>query len=186
MSKTLDILNKQYFEWMCQLVCDEKHSDWLPYQKLLHYLHDRDFTYTLEFDGNRAEDGVDLRYRFAYEHNYNNALLDCLDRGECSVLELMVALAGKCEEYMDNPDTGDRTGRWFWDMVASLGLDDMTDSYFDEYYVSEKIDIFLNRVYAPNGKGGLFTIRRCRYDLREVEIWHQMCWYLNDIQRKEK
>ena len=184
MSRTLDILNKRYFEWMCQLVCDEKHSDCSSYLTLLEYLHNRDFTYIFEFDGNRAEDGIDLRYRFAYEHHYDNTLvLNCLDRrnGKCSVLELMVALSIKCEEYMDNPDTGDRTGQWFWDMVASLGLADMTDLYFDEVYVEQIIDRFLNRDYAPDGKGGLFTIRRCRHDLREVEIWHQMCWYLNDI-----
>lgn len=182
MSRTLDILNKRYFEWMCQLVCDEKHSDCSSYQKLLKYLHNRDFTYTFEFDGNRAEDGIDLRYRFAYEHHYDNTLvLNRLNLGNCSVLELMVALALKCEEYMDNPDTGDRTGRWFWDMVTSLGLDDMTDFYFDEVRVGEIIDVFLSRDYAPNGKGGLFTVRHSRYDMRDVEIWHQMCWYLNDI-----
>lgn len=182
MSKTLDILNKRYFEWMCQLVCDEKHSDYSSYRKLLSYLHNRDFTYSFEFDGNRAEDGIDLRYRFAYEHHYDNTLvLNCLDRGECSVLEMMVALALKCEEYMDDPEFDNRTGRWFWDMMTSLGLDRMSNLYFDESRAEEIIDIFLNRDYAPNGKGGLFTIRRCGHDLREVEIWHQMCWYLNDI-----
>lgn len=182
MSKTLDILNKRYFEWMCQLVCDEKHSDCSSYLRVLSYLHNRDFTYMFEFDGNRAEDGIDLRYRFAYENNYDNALvLNCLDRGECSVLEMMVALALKCEEYMDDPEVGDQTGRWFWDMMHSLGLDRMTNLYFDESQAEEIIDIFLNRDYAPNGKGGLFTIRHYEHDLREVEIWHQMCWYLNDI-----
>lgn len=182
MSKTLDILNKRYFEWMCQLVCDKKHSDGASYQKLLSYLHDRDFTYTLEFDGNRAADGIDLRYRFAYEHHYDDTfVLDCLDRGSCSVLEMMVALAAKCEEYMDDPEIGDQTWRWFWDMVASLGLSGMTDLYFDEVRTARIITKFLNRNYAPNGKGGLFTIRHRQNDLREVEIWHQMCWYLNDI-----
>jgi hypothetical protein len=181
MSKALDILNKRYFEWMCQLVCGEDHPDWMSYQKLLSYLHDRDFVYTIGFDGNRAADGVDLRYRFAYEHHYNNTVLDCLDRGACSVLEMMVALAIKCEEYMDDPEIGDQTGRWFWDMVASLGLTDMTDLYFDESHVNQVITKFLGRNYSPNGKGGLFTVRRSKHDLREVEIWHQMCWYLNDI-----
>lgn len=182
MSKTLDILNKRYFEWMCQIVCDEEHPNGLSYWKLLNYLHDRDFIYILEFDGNRAEDGIDLRYRFAYEHHYDNTLiLECLDRGACSVLEMMVALALKCEEYMDDPEVGERTGRWFWDMIASLGLADMTDLYFDESHVNQVITTFLNRRYASNGKGGLFTVRQRKYDLREAEIWHQMCWYLNDI-----
>ena len=182
MSKTLNLLNKRYFEWMCQLVCDEKHSDCSSYRKLLTYLHNRDFTYIFEFDGNRAEDGIDLRYRFAYEHHYDNTLvLNCFGREDCSVLEMMVALAIKCEEYMDDPEIGNRTGRWFWDMIDSLGLANMTDLYFNESRADQIIDTFLNREYSPTGKGGLFTVRSCRHDLREIEIWHQMCWYLNDI-----
>ena len=39
----------------------------------------------------------------------------------CSVLEMMVALAICCEEtYMDNPNIGNRTGQWFWNMVKNI------------------------------------------------------------------
>ena len=55
----------------------------------------------------------------------------------------------------------------------------MTDERFDRVYAEDVIDDFLDRDYAPNGKGGLFTIKHCDYDLREVEIWTQMCWYLD-------
>ena len=37
------------------------------------------------------------------------------------------------------------------------------------------------REYAPDGRGGLFTIRNCEEDLRKVEIWYQLCWYLDTI-----
>jgi hypothetical protein len=57
----------------------------------------------------------------------------------------------------------------------------MTDGHYDEIYVTEVIDRFINRKYEPNGKGGLFTIRNVKEDLRDVEIWYQMCWYLNSI-----
>ena len=40
---------------------------------------------------------------------------------------------------------------------------------------------FLDRDYEPNGKGGLFTIKNCRQDLRKVEIWYQLCWYLDSF-----
>lgn len=62
-------LNNEYFEWMCQLVCNERYSRRLSYQKLLRHLHNIDFQYMLPMDGNRAEDGIDLRYRFGYEKN---------------------------------------------------------------------------------------------------------------------
>ena len=32
-------LNNEYFEWMCQLVCNERYSRRLSYQKLLRHLH---------------------------------------------------------------------------------------------------------------------------------------------------
>jgi hypothetical protein len=93
---------------------------------------------------------------------------------------MMVALSVRCEEtIMDDPRIGDRTGQWFWGMISSLGLGSMMDNQFDKEYVDSVIDRFLKREYEPNGKGGLFTIKRCRYDLRSVEIWYQMCWYLD-------
>lgn len=179
MSRSLDILNKRYFDWMYELVCDGKR--W-SYRKLLSYLHDREFVYCIDLDGNRAEDGIDLRYRFAFECGYDDSLIDAQLDGPCSVLEMMIALAIRCEEHiMDDPDIGDRTMQWFWKMVDNLGLGDMRDSNFDEPYAYLVVDRFLRREYKEDGKGGLFTVKSCTYDLRTVEIWYQMCWYLNDV-----
>ena len=82
---------------------------------------------------------------------------------------------------MDDPAYGDRTGQWFWNMVASLGLGSMEDSKFDRTEAEKIVSNFLSRNYEPNGKGGLFTIRDCEEDLRNVEIWNQLCWYLDSI-----
>ena len=82
---------------------------------------------------------------------------------------------------MDDPDLGDRTSQWFWRMIVSLGLGSMVDERFDISMVHDVVERFLNREYEPNGKGGLFTIRHCEYDLRDVEIWYQLCWYLDSI-----
>ena len=64
-------LNNEYFEWMCQLVCNERYSRRLSYQKLLRHLHNIDFQYMLPMDGNRAEDGIDLRGSDAFRHRGN-------------------------------------------------------------------------------------------------------------------
>lgn len=66
-------------------------------------------------------------------------------------------------------------------MINSLGLDRMDDLRFDEDYTNSIIIRFLNRKYERNGKGGLFTIKRPDLDLRTVEIWYQMSWYLNEV-----
>lgn len=94
-------LNNEYFEWMCQLVCNERYSRRLSYQKLLRHLHNIDFQYMLPMDGNRAEDGIDLRYRFGYEKEYEGPMIaSYLDNRPCSVLEMLIALAFRCEEHM--------------------------------------------------------------------------------------
>ena len=145
------------------------------------FLHKTEFIWIIPKDENRAHDGIDMRYRFALEKGYNDYIVKYL-KGPCSILEMMLALATRCEEnIMDDPNIGDRTGQWFWGMINNLGLGDMIDNRFDEFYVEETIDIFLNREYQSNGKGGLFTIKNCDYDLREVEIWYQLCWYLDSI-----
>lgn len=180
---TLDILNDEYFEWMCKLVRDTKLTRRLSYRKLLKYLYDREFEYTIELDGNRAEDGTDLRYRFSYDYKrIGPTVIGYLDDGPCSILEMMVALAIRCEEHiMDDPEIGDRTGHWFWGMIENLGLKSMDDRNFNERYVEGVVDRFLNREYEDDGKGGLFTVKHCDLDLRTVDIWYQMCWYLNEI-----
>lgn len=180
---TKDELIDEYFEWMYQLVCNEQYSGRLSYRKLLSRLHDMEFEYSLPMDGNRAEDGIDLRYRFGYEQEYEGPIVATyLDDRACSVLEMLVALAIRCEEHiMDDPDIGNRTGQWFWSMIVNLGLDSMGDDDFDIDYVNGAVLAFLDRKYKRNGEGGLFTVKNFKRDLRLVEIWYQMCWYLDDI-----
>lgn len=183
MSKVLDILNNEYFEWLCSLVSEGERPKDLSYRKLLIHLHNTEFRYSILRDRNRASDGTNLRYRFAllHEHEYQTQVVMDVLEGPCSILEMMIALALRCETIMDDASIGDRTGQWFWGMIRSLGLGAMFDNRFDKRLVTNALERFLNREYDPDGKGGLFRIRGCRTDLRNVEIWHQMCWYLDSI-----
>ena len=174
-----DIVENEYFEWMFSLVSDGNQPKDISYRKLLMNLQRTPFRYSIPKDDNRAEDGIGLRYRFACDYpNLEDAEL-YLD-GPCSVFEMMLALAIRCEEtIMDDPKVGNRTKQWFWGMVTNLGLGSMTDDRFDRRFVDDVVERFLDRRYEPDGTGGLFTVRNCRYDLRKVEIWYQLCWYLD-------
>ena len=66
-------------------------------------------------------------------------------------------------------------------MIISLGLGSQMDYNFNKEYVEKTVNTFLNRKYKRNGKGGLFTVRNCKHDLRKVEIWRQMSWYLDNL-----
>lgn len=174
-----DRVNDEYFEWLCESIDSGRFSKSVSYRKLLIRLHDIEFTWFVPHDDNRADDGIQLRRRYALARE-DITLSDYIS-GPCSVLEMMVALAIRCETIMDDALMGDRTGQWFWGMVHNLGLSSMIDSKFDRDYVDDVIARLLDREYEPDGRGGLFTVKNCNYDLRTVEIWCQLSWYLGSI-----
>ena len=175
-----DRINDEYFDWLCEVVDSKRFSKHVSYRKLLMHLHSIEFTWFIPYDDNRADDGIMLRRKYALAH-HDEELSDYIS-GPCSVLEMMAALAIRCEEsIMDDTLFGNRTGQWFWGMILNLGLSPMNDSNFDAEFVDDVIARFLNREYEPDGKGGLFTIKNCDHDLRTVEIWRQLSWYLGSI-----
>lgn len=180
-------LNDLYFEWLYDLVANEEYSAGQSYMELFKYLHETEFIFSIPMDSNRFEDGIDLRYRFAYECEYDNRMVALyLDDKPCSVLEMMIALSLRCEEHITyDPELGNRTSKWFWDMLKSMKLDMMNNSNFDEKYVKRTVAKCLERRYTKKGKGGFFTIDNCRHDLRTVDIWRQMCWYIEYFYKNE-
>jgi hypothetical protein len=174
-----DRVNDEYFEWLCELVDSSRFSKSVSYRKLLARLHNIEFTWFVPYDDNRADDGIQLRRRFGLHRE--DMTLPRYISGPCSVLEMMVALAVRCETIMDNALFGDRTGQWFWGMIRNLELGSMNDSRFDRDYVDKVITRLLNREYEPDGRGGLFTVKHCTRDMRTVEIWCQLSWYLGSI-----
>lgn len=176
----VDRINDQYFEWLCKLIDSKRFSKPVSYRKLLIHLHNIEFTWLISRDINRADDGIQLRRRYSLA-NHDVSLSDYI-QGPCSVLEMMVALALRCEEtIMDDVTIGERTGQWFWEMIHNLGLSSMIDSEFDRDFVDTIIARFLNREYEPDGTGGLFTVRHSSHDLRTAEIWYQLSWYLGSL-----
>lgn len=173
---------KNYFEWLTSFVYDDRYFKTRTFGRLLEQLYNTDFYYILPLDRNRAEDGLDLRRRFLMEFVCDPNYIVLPNEDPCSVLEMMVALAIRCEEtIMMDDDVGNRTGQWFWTMVVNLGLGRMSDDTYDEGYVAEVLYNFLERNYALNGVGGLVVVENPRSDMREVEIWYQLSWYLSEL-----
>ena len=103
-----------------------------------------------------------------------------------TLLELMVSLATRLEmDVMQGTSMRDRTSDWFWVMIESLGLINMTDEVYDELVVAKVLRRFMRRRYLPNGKGGLFTVPNTLSDMRKEEIWYQAALYLSGVLRAE-
>lgn len=100
----------------------------------------------------------------------------------CSILEMMVALCIRCgEQIIDDIDIQPLMERMFMDMLRSLGLAEQTDICFDSAYCADILERFLDRRYSQDGRGGLFVISRPGVDMRMVDIWYQMCFYLDGL-----
>lgn len=168
-----------YYDYLTSLI---RTKDSHRYNKLLRALFDKKFYWKLNRDSNRAEDGLDMRLYF---EDKGVGTVDELDQelgNDCRVLEMMVALAKRCEDQiMTDPEIGDRTPDWFWIMIVNLGLFEMTDGNFDEDYVQDTLDRFLDRRYSRNGRGGLFELPEShKLDMRRTEIWYQLMAFLNE------
>lgn len=176
-------LEKGYFEWLYDLVCNDGYVKELEYDELLFHLYQINFVFLMDRDENRFYDGISLRYYYGNEVGADQKQIEkVLDDRPCSVLEMLVALALRIEnELMSDPEYGNRAWKWFWKMMTNLNLGGMTNDKFDKEYVDRVIERMLARKYEANGRGGLFTIANCKEDLRDVEIWAQMNWYINSM-----
>lgn len=174
-------IEQYYFNWLCDLV----HIDQMDrsYWILAKDLYRAQFVSYVDHDENRAYDGIELRDECLRELGYPK--YDGLD-GECSVLEMIVALARRMDfetsDPYDEEDDSDKTVYWFWEMMDNLGLTAFDDDSYvrleGQIYVDAIIDTLVERRYESDGRGGLFPIQDADEDQRDVEIWYQMAAYL--------
>ena len=165
-------ITNSYFNWLCYDIGATVHNLYNGHKRLLYFLFTKEFVWDQAFplDGNRSKDGLSLRDRF------DPNLFDILPVN-ATVLEVMVALAERCESIMADSRCGNQTPFWFWEMIGSMGLYFFNDNRYDEMEVNKCIERCLNREYDYDGNGGFFTIPGITSDMRDVDIWTQMCWY---------
>jgi hypothetical protein len=172
---------QEYFHWLCDLIHAEGGS--ASYILLAKDLHSIPFTWTIPNDDNRAGDGLVLRERYEVKNPFAN--VQGLDMGACSVLEMLIALAGRMDFELSDPNSDkDYTVKCFWEMIDNLGLmpysDDVYVSIGGPFNVDTIVTSFLKREYNDDGDGGLFPLKRPSTNQREVEIWYQMQKYLEE------
>lgn len=173
---------RAYYNWLLDIVAKDPFKR-RAYSQLLRTLFDRPFRFDIPRDGNRAQAGLQLRESFE-EHRLGQCdiLRDELMH-ECSLLEMFVALAGACEDrIMFDPEFGDRTPKWFWDMLDNMGLTRYPDHKYDARAVNDILDRFERRKYRRDGYGGPFPLHNPDpdIDMRNTELWYQLNYWLLD------
>lgn len=167
-----------YFLWLCDLV----NCDMDQYSELLYYLHDFEFTWSLELDSSRAKDGLELRKEY-----YDNVCHDdwvMLMNKECSVLEALIALARRMDDMLVDDNTSSRVPIWFWEMISNLGLKKYTNTFLwiglesDQYDIQEILRTWMNREFDFDGRGSIFPLREPVHDQRERTLVYQMNDYV--------
>ena len=161
------VVDNAYYEWLLNKI---DYND--GYDTELETLFHVTFTWNVANDDNRAKDGIILRSVFMSEEDWSTEPCENYD---CSVLEMMIALAMRIENDIMWDGETDKTSKWFWIMFRNLGLDETMSSA--EVY--DILDRFLLRKYAYDGTGGLFPLgKNATEDQRNVEIWYQAQSYL--------
>lgn len=180
--RNTNILAEDYYIWLLDIIeNDEYYTE--DYSKLLNRLFNTEFYSIVNYDDNRIFDGLNLRNTFADEVGEHIYFVSEQLPAYCTVLEMMIALAYRMEnDIMSDDRYGDRTSLWFWTMIRNLGLDSCDDLDYDDRYVSDVMDIFLNRKYGKDGKGGPFWVRNMgQIDMRGTEIWYQANYFLDEF-----
>lgn len=182
----IDVSTK-YLDWLYSTVCASGYESIAHnHRQLILQLHQTQFVvYNLK-DQPREADGIDLRFRYCWDtgidyKNYNEySFSDLIPVDHCSILEMMIALAYRADENFTRKTNNESTvPNNFWDMVKNLGLMGETDDFYDYDTVCNTLDHFNKRTYEPNGHGSLFRFNNPKDDMREIDIWYQLCWYVN-------
>ena len=167
----------RYLDWLYEQIAPEEIYQSHSHRELIRRLFTTEFTHFVPNDDNRAEDGVALREEFKELFDFHD--YPVWFNEPCTILEMLVALCRRLEFQ-----EGSTPWAWFWKLMDNLDLNRFTDLRFKtmgaeaDMIVEEILTTLNNRTYLPNGRGGLFPLRRPKDDQRDVEIWTQASAYL--------
>lgn len=170
-----DYLTNDYCWWIEGLVTSDNHTG-DGYSMLIERLYRTDFVWYIRNDENRAADGKHLRRQYADQCGMY--ISEYFYDPPASVLEVLAALAIRCEVDIMAEPGDEHPDKWFWLYLENLGLLKFNDSNFDALQVDRIVSDWLHRRYDHDGFGGIFPIDGCLIDQRESEIWVQMHQYL--------
>lgn len=167
---TLDDL---YLEWLYEnfVGATSNKNPNTSYWELAKQLYTMPFTWVIQKDSHRAEDGKALRDEFINARDIQDVEIEFM-QFDCNVLEMLIGLAVRAS-FEDGQEPGD----WFWIFIRHLDLQSFNDRIYNQI-VREEVDAIvrrlLDREYDKNGVGGLFPLEHATQDQTQVELWYQL------------
>lgn len=168
----MDDLWYEYLEfliWRCNL------RKYTKYRQLFEVLHNMEYTWVLDRDENRAEDGRDLRDEY---EGFDDLILDEVYKRPCSVLEMMLALSIAADDNIIGDPSEEHPEVFFLEMLKNLGLTEIHMRRDSENEIKRVIRRWLDRKFEKNGVGSPFPVYTDQRDQRKMEIWDQVNNYI--------
>lgn len=154
-------LKMDYYSYLCGL------AGLVESSRIATVLDDINYTWRNPLDENRAEAGKNLRRKFA---NSEGLEINDIRVGECSVLEMLVAVSVELAETYDNYSED-----WFSEIADNLGIVGCS---------CEKIRFIITKWligdYDKHGNGTPFPLTNDEKDCRTMQLHDQMNAYLNE------
>lgn len=137
----------------------------------------KEFFWPIDFDYNRAVDGLDLRVEFFHEARTPRSLKP-EDLGPCNMLEVLIGLGRRMAfGESGNPE------EWTWHLFCNLEMNKFPDPMSPRQVrkVDRKLDELIWRQYGVDGSGGFFPLQEPDEDQTQLQLWDQMSAYINEI-----
>lgn len=169
-----------YFEWLTSQI-EIPESNHHTYNELFGRMYEIEFVWHISGDGNRVQDGLDLRTQFMNQTRRRRSLdIDTIIHKGASVLEVLIALSIRTAFIAGGPPE-----IWAWQLIENLHLERAFDPFTDgkANRVDDTLEALIWRTYQRNGEGGFFPLSsEALSDQTKIEIWDQMNIYVNEIQ----
>jgi hypothetical protein len=164
-------ITTRYFDWLYDQIQGGS------YVLLCQIMHETTFRVLVDYDENRVGDANELRRNFMTLTRIEPLDEADLALPDATIFEVLVCLARRAEDQ-----TGLPMQAWFGMFIENLGLRPFIDENFAQHrgQAVRALHRFNDRLYRPNGQGGLFPLRSPRGDQRHVELWYQMAYYLTE------
>lgn len=157
-----------YFAWLCSIISPRFRGN--DYYMMLQDLFTYEYVWYDDLDKNRYFDAIALRDEFGLY----------IGKQEVSVLEVLIALAGRMDDIMFDVEVGIIVEKWFWELICNFGLEIYDDSNYNSVNIGDIIADWVENPYMdPHKKLGVGR-KKSGGRAKNTDLWYKMQEYLDD------